>query len=196
MKIYFVTANDQKFSEAQGCIDMLQAELSVNVNLCQIKVHLQEILTRDIDAVVKNKAVAAYRYLGIPCVVEHSGLFMDALPDLPGVLGRMIWEAVGDRICGFLREGDSRAAVARSVIGYCDGRRILLHSGRTPGRVAEAARGEYTLNWDPIFIPEGSEQTYGEMGRDEKRATSPSVKAWRDFLQAQVSKNQHLFSEP
>lgn len=186
MKIYFVTASDQKFSEAESCLKILQAALNVSVDLCHVNLNLQEILTKDIDAVVKNKAIEAYKHAAIPCVVEHSGLFMDALPDLPGVLGKMIWESVGDRICGFLREGDSRNAVARSVIGYCDGRRVRLYVGEMPGQISERSRGDYTFNWDPIFIPQGSTQTYGEMGPERKLETSPAVKAWKAFLEAEV----------
>ncbi len=85
----------------------------------------------------------------------------------------------------FLAPGESRGAVALSVIGYCDGRRIRVHRGETRGNVTEKADGEYKFNWDPIFMPEGSEQTYGQMGMELKRATSPSVKAWEAFLTAE-----------
>jgi XTP/dITP diphosphohydrolase len=98
-------------------------------------------------------------------------------------LGKIIWNAVGERMCDFLRPNDTRATVARATIGYCDGRRIHLYEGATAGTVAKRARGKYnTSNWDPIFIPEGEAETYGEMGRERKLKTSPLVKAWRAFI--------------
>ena len=107
---------------------------------------------------------------------------MKDLPGLPGGIGRIIWDAVGDRMCTSLREGDSREATAVSVVGYCDGRRIHIFRGETKGQVATCARGDYTYYRDPIFIPEGEKQTYGEMGPARKRATSQSIKAFDAFL--------------
>jgi XTP/dITP diphosphohydrolase len=73
---------------------------------------------------------------------------------------------------------------ARAIIGYCDGKKIRLYEGSTPGEVTEKARGDYNKeNWDPIFIPEGDKQTYAEMGRERKHKTSPLIKAWRKFLE-------------
>jgi len=185
MKIYFVTTNTFKASETRDYFDLLNARAGSHFALHVLEHQVQEILHPDLDVVVKHKALQAYRYLRRPCVVEHGGLFMDALPGLPGSLGKIIWEAVGDRLCDFLRAGDSREAVARSVIGYCDGRRVHLYCGETRGRIAERARGDYVNNWDPIFIPEGHDQTYGEMGPEKKRATSQATRAWDAFLQAQ-----------
>ena len=47
----------------------------------------------------------------------------------------------------------------------------------TRGQIVKRSTGDYKFNWDPIFVPEGSEQTYGEIGLEKKRATSPSRKA-------------------
>jgi XTP/dITP diphosphohydrolase len=192
MKIYFVTGNDQKVSEARDYVKQFGGS-PVAIELCAVKHPLQEILHRDIDLIVKNKALQAYQYLSVPCVVEHSGLFMDALKNLlPGGLGQIIWDAVGDRMCDFLRADDSRKATARSVIGYCDGRRVRLYAGETQGRVAEKSRGQYVFNWDPVFVPDGSDQTYGEMGPEKKRATSPFAKAWKKFLDEEFFTNHRV----
>lgn len=98
-------------------------------------------------------------------------------------MGKLIWSAVGDRMCGFLQAGDPRGATASAILGYCDGKRIRLFRGETRGEVAERARGEYNKsNWDPIFIPEGSTETYAEMGAVRKRPTSPLSVALELFL--------------
>ena len=188
MRIYFVTMNDQKFSEARACVEEFAAERNADLTLCQVRLDLPEVATADIEAVVRAKTVEAYRLFGLPCVVEHSGLFVKALQNLPGVLGKMIWDSVGERMCSFLLSGDERDATARSVIGYCDGRQIHLYHGATPGRIAQAPRGDYDFCWDPIFVPEGGEQTYGELGPALKRATSPATKAWREFLTAHAAR--------
>jgi XTP/dITP diphosphohydrolase len=191
MKIYFVTMNRFKINEMSDYLKRFNVREQLSIDIWPVEQNLQEILHSDIDEIVKHKTLDAYQYLGLPCVVEHGGLFMDALPGLPGGVGQIVWDAVGDRMCGFLRAEDSRGAVARSVIGYCDGRRVRIYRGETRGQVAESSRGDYLFHWDPIFMPEGSDQTYGEMGLEKKRATSPAVKAWEAFLKAEFGTDGH-----
>ena len=187
MRLYFVTTSTFKKSEVQDYFNNVE---HANIDLVVVEHQVQEILHPDIDVIVKEKALQAYQYLGLPCVVEHSGIFMDELPGLPGGVGQIVWNAVGDRMCSFLNKEDPRGAIARSVIGYCDGRRIRTYRGETRGLIAEGSRGDYKFNWDPIFIPEGSDQTYGEMGPEKKRATSQLVKAWDAFLEAEFPSHQ------
>lgn len=196
MKIYFVSTNEHKVKEALGYADYLRREAAVDIDLGVIKHDVTEILHPDIDVIVRSKTLEAFRYTGLPCTVEHGGLYMTALPGLPGGIGKIIWDAVGERMCGFLHEGDTREAKAVSVIGYCDGRRIHTYRGETRGEVAPVARGEYLHGWDPIFIPEGSTETYGEMGPEKKRATSPSIKAWDAFLRGEYQISKGLVSRP
>jgi len=183
MKIYFVSTNKQKIDEVRDYLKLLKDESKINIDLGIVRHDVKEILHPDIEEIVKFKALDAFRHTRFPCLVEHGGLFMKDLPGLPGGIGKIIWEAVGDRMCSFLREGDSREATAVSVVGFCDGRRIYTFRGETKGQVAPGARGDYTYAWDPIFIPEGHNQTYGEMGPERKRATSQSIKAFDAFLQ-------------
>jgi len=181
MKLYFVTTNVNKAEETQEYF--AQLGLQQRIELCIVNHDLQEIMDPNLEVVVRSKALEAYRFLKQPCLVEHGGLFFEGLPSLPGPLGKLIWNAVGDRMCGFLRKEDTRAAVARATVGYCDGRRIQLYPGEMRGDVAESARGDYNkANWDPIFLPEGSSETYGEMGRKRKLVTSPLNRAWDRFL--------------
>jgi XTP/dITP diphosphohydrolase len=191
VKLYFLTSNTNKQEEAKAFFEQTDVKAH-NIEFRVIGHDVQEVLDRDLKLVVGKKALDAYRYLNQPCLVEKSGLYFEELPDLPGPLGRIIWDAVGDRMCAFLRKGDTRSATARAIIGYCDGKRIRLYEGSTTGEIAEKARGDYnTLNWDPIFIPEGDEQTYAEMGRERKYKTSPIIKAWRKFIEVEFPDVAH-----
>ena len=186
MKIYFVTTNQYKVSEL---MEHLEArKLGDALEIAVFNRSLQEILHSDVSLIVRRKTIEAYQQIRYPCVVEHGGLFMDALPGLPGGVGKVVWDAVGERMCGFLSASDSRAATARSFLGYCDGRRVRIYVGETRGRVADRARGSYTFSWDPVFIPDGEEETYGEMGAQRKRLTSPSRKVWDQFIDTEVLK--------
>lgn len=191
MNLYFLTTNRNKWEEAKAFFEQTDIKGAHDIVFRVINYDIQEILHPDLELVARNKALQGYRYLNQPCLVEKSGLFFKQLPDLPGPLGKIIWNAVGDRMCDFLRKEDTRLATARAIIGYCDGKRIRLYEGTTTGKIAEGARGDYnTSNWDPIFIPKGEKQTYAEMGRERKYKTSPLIKAWRKFLKDEFS--QHV----
>lgn len=183
MKIYFVTSNVYKAGEITRYFETAGIYEKYNIELSIVDKSLQEILDHNINKIVKAKALEAYKYLGVPCVVEHGGIFINSLKNLPGGIGQIIWNAVGDRICSFVKEGESRTATARSLLGFCDGKKVHIYTGETEGEITLSARGDYKFNWDPIFIPRGSNQTYGEMGPQLKYATSQSIKAWHNFLE-------------
>jgi XTP/dITP diphosphohydrolase len=184
VKIYLVTTNEFKIREAQDYVASHHVEDRLELSF--LRSDVQEILHPDVSVIVRRKTIDAYQQIRWPCVVEHGGLFMDALPGLFGGLGKIVWDAVGERMCGFLNENDPRGATARSFLGYCDGRRVRVYVGETRGRIAERATGAYTFAWDPVFIPEGSDETYGQMGMERKRTTSPVVKAWDAFMRAEA----------
>jgi XTP/dITP diphosphohydrolase len=183
LRIYFVTNSELKKKEFLDFVSAMP-ESAAGLEFAVFPENLPEVLDSDIDRIVTQKALEAFSRVGLPCIVEQSGLMMKALPGLPGGLGQIIWNAIQDRMCKFLLADDSRAATARSVIGYCDGRTVVSFVGETEGQIAERARGDYLCNWDPIFVPAGETQTYGEMGLQGKRRTSPFYKAWSKFLAA------------
>jgi XTP/dITP diphosphohydrolase len=182
VKLYFLTTNAFKIDEAR---DYFQDRKVEELELCIVEHDVQEILHPDVSVIVRKKAIAAYEHIRHPCVVEHGGLFMEALPGFTGGVGKIIWDFVGDRMCTFLRDIDARAATAKSFLGYCDGRRVSVYVGETRGQISSGARGSYTFAWDPIFMPEQSAETYGEMGPERKRSTSPLFKAWDEFRKAE-----------
>lgn len=195
-KIYFVTANEKKIEENTGCFDRFAERIRRNegveldFKICVIRKQLDELLDPNVAKIVKKKALEAYRLVLHPCVVEHGGLFLNAWktspkkPGLLGGIGQVVWDAVEQKMCGFLRANDTREAAAQSVIGYCDGQRIHVYSGRTRGELTDHARGKRGFRWDPIFKPAGSDLTYGEMTPEQKRKTSPEEKAWGRFFRS------------
>jgi XTP/dITP diphosphohydrolase len=190
MKLYFVTSSESKIREVAAWFEQRAATAGAArgepvLQFSPVRHDVQEIMHPDLEVVVRYKALEAYKYLRQPCLVEHGGLFFEGLQELPGPLGKIIWSAVGERMCGFLREGDSRRAIARAHLGYCDGRQIHVFRGETAGSVAVEARGDYNRhNWDPIFIPDGETDTYGEMGAERKSVSSPMLRAWEQFVEA------------
>ncbi len=178
VKLYFVTVNDFKAEEVTHYLRASGVDLSI------IRHGIQEILNIDLEVIVRDKALKAFKEVGLPCVVEHGGLYIDALSGLPGGLSKVVWDTVGDKLCTFIKPDDIRSATATSVVGYCDGKRLHTFTGETRGSVATSARGAYKFQWDPIFVPNGAKLTYAEMGFPEKARHSQAAKAWSMLLAA------------
>lgn len=176
MTLYFVTMNDYKPKEVTEYLS------GTGIGLSVVRYPIQEILNLDMEVIVRDKVLKAYQYLGRPCVVEHGGLLIAGLKGLPGGLSKVVWDTVGDQICTFLQPGTSRAAVARSVIGYCDGCNISIFTGDTSGTIADCQKGAYAFQWDPVFIPDGQSKTYAELGFPEKGRYSQAAKAWAKLV--------------
>jgi XTP/dITP diphosphohydrolase len=172
VKLYFVTVNPEKDAEVQELFAGSNVEIEVAPH------RIQEVLDLDLDEIARQKTLSAYRYLNRPCVVQHSGLFITALNDLPGGFTKEVWGKLGAGICGLIPPDDDRSAVAKSVVGHCDGRRIYLHHGEMPGTLTPVDAVSLDYSWAQIFVPEGSEKTFDEMSPDEKAEHSHTMKAW------------------
>ncbi|MBA9007647.1 RdgB/HAM1 family non-canonical purine NTP pyrophosphatase [Thermomonospora cellulosilytica] len=143
------------------------------------------------NALLKARAIAAHT--GLPAVADDSGLCVDALNGMPGVLsarwsGRL-GDATGDKDRANLdlvldqladvapdRRGAHFACAAALVLP--DGTERVVE-GRMHGRLVDAPRGTGGFGYDPIFVPEGETRTAAELAPQEKDAISHRGKAFR-----------------
>lgn len=134
------------------------------------------------------KAREAVQHTGLPAVADDSGLAVDALNAMPGVLSA--------RWCG--RHGDDRANLElvlaqlqdvpderRSAAFVCaaawalpDGREGVVER-ELRGTLVRAPRGSGGFGYDPIFVPEGLDRTTAELTPADKDAISHRGKAFR-----------------
>jgi XTP/dITP diphosphohydrolase len=70
--------------------------------------------------------------------------------------------------------------VAKTVLGYCDGRKIHLFEGSVQGTVPTSPAGPRDFQWDCVFVPDGHTQTFAEMG-SAKNDISMRRKALDEF---------------
>jgi XTP/dITP diphosphohydrolase len=112
---------------------------------------------------------------------EDSGLEVEALDGRPGVRSAR-YGAEGaeanERLLGELRGDEDRAAryVCELVLIAPDGRE-LRGTGVLEGRIAQEPRGEEGFGYDPVFIPEGEQQTVAELGNEWKSRNSHRARA-------------------
>jgi XTP/dITP diphosphohydrolase len=138
----------------------------------------------------KLKALAASRQLPALVIADDSGLAVDALGGAPGIYSARYAGAnatESDKIDKLLRElarvratDDRRRARFRCVVALArNGDLLETFEGTVEGRITDKARGDYGFGYDPIFIPEGFEQTFGELATEVKNAMSHRAKAIR-----------------
>jgi XTP/dITP diphosphohydrolase len=120
-------------------------------------------------------------------LADDSGLEVDALSGAPGIFSaRYAHQGASDaeRTTELLSElsrvpGAARTARFVSVIAVADehGKVINVSKGTCEGRIAEAPRGHNGFGYDPVFIPEGFDQTFGELQTEVKNRISHRARA-------------------
>jgi non-canonical purine NTP pyrophosphatase (RdgB/HAM1 family) len=148
------------------------------------EIELPEIQSLDLAEVLRAKAREAHRRLDRGVVVEETGLELQALGGFPGPLVKWMLAAVGAP--GIARTalalGDP-GAVARCQLLYWDGCEEVFGEGVSRGQLVLPPRGGDGFGWDPVFVPEGSDRTFAELGPREKDRTGHRGRAWRSLLE-------------
>lgn len=139
------------------------------------------------NALLKARACAAAT--GLPTLAEDSGLCVDALGGMPGVLSARWSGTHGDDEANLrlvlaqldhLPDGPRRTARFVCVVALVvPGAGEELARGVLAGRLARAPRGHNGFGYDPIFLPEGSALTTGELAPAAKDAISHRGRALR-----------------
>jgi XTP/dITP diphosphohydrolase len=133
------------------------------------------------------KAREGHLRTGLPTVADDSGLTVEALNGMPGVLSarwagshgddeanlRLVLDQVGD-------VPDERLGAAFvCAVAFVDGEREIVTEGRMPGRLVRAPRGTNGFGYDPIFQPAGYDRTSAELTVEQKDAISHRGQALR-----------------
>jgi XTP/dITP diphosphohydrolase len=185
MRAVFVTTNEHKRREVESIL---------GVELERAAPDVPEIQALDPAEVAAHKARSAYEALGSPphpVLVEDSGLVVGAWNGLPGALTKWFLSSVGNEgLLGMLCDGDRRARAVCAVAVAEDGGEVRVFRGEVGGSIAPEPRGEGGFGWDQIFVPEGSELTYAQMG-DAKNEDSHRARAFRqvrEWLEEAIGK--------
>ena len=138
----------------------------------------------------KLKALAASRQLSALVIADDSGLEVDALGGAPGIYSARYAGANAterdkiDKLLGELDRvrdtDDQRRARFRCVVALAQNTNLLgTFEGIVEGKIGHRAQGDSGFGYDPIFIPDGFEQTFGELPTAVKNTISHRAKAIR-----------------
>ena len=153
------------------------------------------------NALLKARAICAHT--GLPAVADDSGLCVDELNGMPGVLSAR-WsgrfgDASGDKDAANLRHVlDQLADVPDGLRGaafVCAAALVVPRGaehcaeGRMRGALVREPRGDGGFGYDPIFVPDGETRTTAEMSPAEKDAISHRGKAFRALADLAAAAN-------
>jgi XTP/dITP diphosphohydrolase len=146
------------------------------------------------NAILKAVAASQLRSAsgGLLVVADDSGLEVDALRGAPGIYSaRYAGENASDEqnVEKLLREltarnqlGAGRSARFRCVIALARGGKLLgTFEGTVAGTIVDPPRGEHGFGYDPIFVPRGFDQTFGELSAEIKNRISHRAQAARQL---------------
>jgi len=137
------------------------------------------------------KALAAAKAAGLPAIADDSGLEVKALGGDPGIFSARWGGAEKDFGLAMERVEEALAAsgvtdrranfICALALAQPDGS-VATTVGKVFGTLVWPPRGSKGFGYDPIFVPDGYEQTFGEMDPDQKNALSHRMRAFEKLI--------------
>lgn len=186
MKVVLASRNVKKVVELQRILEPLVPEVRV-LGLSDVAEYEEPAETEPTfegNALIKARVCVAET--GLPSLADDSGLCVDALNGMPGVLSAR-WSGQGDPqnnalLLSQLRDvpDHRRGAQFRCAVALVrpDGRE-LVEFGVMPGRILHAEHGDGGFGYDPLFAADGHEVSTAELPAEQKDAISHRGKAMR-----------------
>ena len=174
----FASSNINKFNEISHLVLVRKNSFEVTFR----KMELKEVQSDSLLEVAENKVLQAFRINKKEIFVEDDGLFIEALKDFPGVYSSYVYKTIGNEgILDLLSNKVNRNASFKSIIAFYDGNKIESFTGEIKGKIAsELTDGGW--GFDPIFVPENSDLTFGQMDLNTKNQISHRKIALDRFL--------------
>src|SRR5438477_7748415 len=136
------------------------------------------------------KAHAAAAASGLPALADDSGLVVPALDGAPGIYSarwagpKKDFRIAMKRVERELGDKDRKAHfVAVLALAWPDGEEAMFR-GEVHGMLTWPPRGERGFGYDPIFIPDGYDETFGEIGPELKHRISHRARAFAQLVAA------------
>ncbi|HMR86673.1 MAG TPA: RdgB/HAM1 family non-canonical purine NTP pyrophosphatase [Saprospiraceae bacterium] len=177
--LVFATANEHKLSEIKNILPEFKI-----LGLKDIGVYddiVEDGITLEENALIKAKFL--FEKTNSPSLSEDTGLEVDALDGQPGVhTARFAGEERDpiqnmQKLLQMLDEKTDRSAQFRTVISLVDGSEVLYFEGIVRGKIAETMSGNEGFGYDPIFIPDGYEDTFSDLDSSIKNTISHRARA-------------------
>lgn len=179
-KLVVATNNAHKLKEIA---DILDEKIEL-LSLKDINCHVDIPETADtLEGNARQKALYIYKNYGMDCFADDTGLEVEALNGAPGVFSARYAgedhdsEANMQKLLRELKGKENRKAQFRTAICLIMNGKEYLFEGIVKGKIIEEKRGVTGFGYDPIFVPEGYDLTFAELGNDIKNTISHRARA-------------------
>ncbi|MBQ3121162.1 MAG: non-canonical purine NTP diphosphatase [Bacteroidaceae bacterium] len=180
MKLVFATNNKHKLEEMRAILGGKVELLSLTDIDCHDDIP-ETADTLEGNALIKARYI--YDKYGCSCFADDTGLEVDALGGEPGVYSARYAgenndsEANMRKLLQNLTGKSERSAQFRTVIALIIEGEEFLFDGIVRGRISEERMGSAGFGYDPIFIPDGYEESFAQMAAEQKNAISHRSRA-------------------
>lgn len=181
MKIVFATNNEHKLSEIKNILGSCFEIVSLKDIGCDVDIP-ETAQTLEGNASIKSHFI--YNNYHLNCFADDTGLEVDALNGEPGVHSARYdehtdhdSEANMRKLLAILGDNANRNAHFRTVISLIIDGEEHQFEGRVDGKIATEKSGTEGFGYDPIFIPEGYDKSFAELGEQIKNQISHRARA-------------------
>ena len=198
LQILAATTNKHKIQEFQSMLDVSADSGRVSI--------ISPDTIKDFPEIVENgatfeenariKASQAARYADMAAFADDSGLEVAALGGAPGIYSARFGgenATYPEKMAKILKElenaSDRRARFVCVIALAYRGDIVETFRGEVTGRIAPEPRGTDGFGYDPIFIPDGYDKTFGELGEEVKSRISHRARAFAlaaDFVHREL----------
>ena len=179
-KLIFATNNQHKVDEVR----IVLCEIFDIITLKDAGINIDIPEPHDtLEANASEKSFTIYTLTNKDCFSEDTGLEVAFLDGAPGVKSARYagedksFEANIDLLLNNMKNADDRKAQFKTVISLLLNGKEQLFEGICEGRILTERRGSKGFGYDAVFMPDGSDKTFGEMTMEEKNIYSHRKKA-------------------
>ena len=183
-QLILATHNEHKAQEFRDILPQYSVQTLADLE------HNEEIeeTATDLEGNSLIKAETIFKRYGHVVISDDSGLEVDALNGAPGVYSaRYAGEPRNDqrnteKLLDKLHGAFNRDAQFRTVITLMNAEKSFQFEGIVSGTIAKSPRGKDGFGYDPVFVPEGYQQTFAELAADVKNKISHRANAIEKLL--------------
>ena len=174
-KLVFATNNAHKLEEVRAVLDNKIEIVSLNELGCYDDIP-ETAVTLEGNALIKAEYV--FNKFGMACIADDTGLEVEALNGEPGVYSARYGgephnaQKNMQKLLTNLKGVENRKARFRTVIVLKDTERELYFEGTIHGHISETPSGAAGFGYDPVFVPDGYNKSFAELGPELKNKIS------------------------
>ena len=195
MKVLIATTNKGKVREFYCLLKNLDIEV-IGLDQCGIEIPSIEENGQTYEENALIKAMTMHRLTGLMTIADDSGLEVDCLQGAPGIFSarfagpQALDEENNQKLLRLLEDKKNRKARFKTAIVLVGNEVQQVFIGTIDGNIAIKPAGNEGFGYDPLFIPEGYDKTFAEIGQDTKNRISHRARAMeklKNYFQRNLS---------